>query len=222
MVFLPFLVDWVAVNVILFLIVLPIVFLLFYIASYNKKVKDTQRRILDVEILEFIDGQIDGTVSTKMLRDKSGLTKYEASARLQNLATQGLLRMSYSAKMKAFYKLRKPFDKRDPPTLSEEPFLTVQDVLTLFKHFDFAPDLQDLVIATRLPVKVIMREMRYFQKEKIIQILYGSTDGMGTATGSKSFVLEEPYRSNPDKFLAKEERLNLELREVLVKDSLLV
>ncbi|MEL6806036.1 MAG: hypothetical protein AAFO91_19930, partial [Bacteroidota bacterium] len=154
--------------------------------------------------------------------ESTGLKKSAVRIRLQSLATQGLVHMNYSTKMKAFYRLRSPIDRREVPELSDEPFLTVQDVLVLFKHFDLKPSLQDLVIATRLPIKVIMREMKYFQKQGIIQILYGSTDAMGTVTGTKSFVLEEPYRSNPDQFLAKEEKLNLELRKVLVKDSLLV
>ncbi|MEM8584311.1 MAG: helix-turn-helix domain-containing protein [Bacteroidota bacterium] len=219
---LPFLVDTATLGVIIFLIVIPILLLLFYMRFYNKTLKESQRDLLDADLLELFDTQPDGMLTANRVAELTGLKKSAVKIRLQSLAHQRLVHMNYSTKMKAFYRLRTPIDQREVPKLSEEPFLTVQDVLVLFKHFDLKPNLQDLVVATRLPIKVIMREMRYFQKEGIIQILYGSTDGMGTSTGTKSFVLEEPYRSNPDQFLAKEERLNLELKEVLVKESLLV
>ena len=211
-----------ALVVLISIIAVLLFFLGYFIYHHQRNLSGSQSKVLDIEILELLDEQIDGMLTVQQLTDQTKLSKAEARSRMHSLVNNGLVRMSYTSTMKGYYRLMKPLDKRAGPELSEEPFLTVQDILNLFKHYDYNPSLQDLLVATRLPIKVIMREMKYFQKEKIVTILYGATDGMGTAHGVRTLVLQEPYRTNPDKFLARELELNREVKETLVKESLLV
>lgn len=211
-----------ALIILISVMVVALSLLGYFIYHYQRNVTKSQSKVVDIEILELLHQQVDGMLTIQQLTNLTDLTKAEARSRMTSLVTNGLVRMNYTATMKGYYRLVQPLDQRPGPELSKEPFLTVQDILQLFKHYNFNPSLQDLLVATRLPVKVIMREMKYFQKEKIVTMLYSSTDGMGTTYGSRSFVLQEPYRTNPDQFLAREMELNREVKETLVKESLLV
>jgi len=73
---------------------------------------------------------------------------------------------------------------------------------------------------TGLPIVVIRREMKYFIKEKIVKMLYAYNSD-GTAT-SKTYILEEPYRSEPDIFLKKQEEIDFELEELLEEEIIRV
>ena len=83
--------------------------------------------------------------------------------------------------------------------------------MTLFKHHNHQLTIQDVCIDTGLPIPVIKREFKYFIKEKIVKLFY--TNGIGTQ--SISYILNEPYRNNPDAFLEKEEQINFQLEEIL-------
>jgi len=54
--------------------------------------------------------------------------------------------------------------------------------------------------------------MKYFIKEKIVNTV--STVGQY----DKTFILREPYRSDPDIFLEKQEEIDFELEELLEED----
>jgi len=208
-----------AVAILLMTFFMPICMLIFFIFSYRKNVKEIeydQHLITDKELLETIARQPGGIVSVKQLTEITPLTKQQARFRLIYFQGQGLLKQSHDSRMKAHYSLASPIDERPTPPLSDKPFLTVEDILTLFKHHDHKLTLQKICMSTGLPIVVIKRELKYFTKEKIIKMLYTYNEN-GTAT-SKTYILEEPYRSEPDIFLEKQEEIDFELEELLEED----
>ncbi|MEL6391731.1 MAG: helix-turn-helix domain-containing protein, partial [Bacteroidota bacterium] len=90
---LPFLANTTALLVIVFMIILPLVFLAFYMAAYQKTLKDTQRQLLDADLLELFDQQPDGMLTASRVAESTGLKKSAVRIRLQSLATQGLVHM---------------------------------------------------------------------------------------------------------------------------------
>lgn len=212
-----------AAIVIVFSIVLPILLLLFFIYQYNSNVKDIeydQHLITDKGLLEMIAGQPGGVVSLKQLVEVTPLTKKQVRFRLMYFQGQGLVKYSHDTRMKAYYSLTAPIDERPAPPLSDKPFLTVEDILTLFKHHDYQLTLQKICMNTGLPIVVIKRELKYFTKENIVKMLY--TYGADGATTSKTYILEEPYRSNPDIFMEKQEEIDFELEELLEEEMVRV
>ena len=145
----------------------------------------------------------------QMLAKDSGLTVKEAKARLTRLLYRGLLTHGYSKKFNNYYSLKEKMVDGPYPKLSEDPFLTIRDLILLFKHFDYRLSIQDLCLATDLPVEVIVQEMKFFLKEKIDQI---SADGM--SVGSKYFILLDPYRENPESIADKEAALDLNAKKL--------
>ncbi|PHN07136.1 hypothetical protein [Flavilitoribacter nigricans] len=203
-------------------VALPIVFTFLFIWLYNRnrarKSAETQNLIQDREILRFIGSQPDGLISIDQLVEHSKMTRSQARVRLNLLREFGVLEPHYAAGFRAYYSLAGPLDERPAPKLSPEPFLTVEDMLTLFKHFDFRITPQQLIMSTGLPVTILRREMKYFQKQGILQSLtpYGQ---IGTAE-SRSYVLMEPYRSNPERFLDQRLDLDRQMESILRKEDL--
>ncbi len=196
-----------------------IIFLIYYIASTASAQKRTQRDLPDRDLLRLIARQPDGLLSVKQLAQESGLTKAEARARFSQLYMAGLLNRSTSKKAKYYYSLRQPLDERKPPDLSPEPFLTADDILQLFKFYDYKLDTQKLIIATGLPLRIIKREMKYFESEGMVTTLSRSVQY--GAPSSKVFVLQEPYRSDPRKFLSREREMNAKVKELLRQDLMI-
>ncbi len=192
-----------------------ILLMLIAIWQYYKQVKhveNTQHKLSDKELLLKFEAEPDGFLTVKRLMENSDLTKSEAKFRMTYLSYMGFLKTSYNSSYKSVYSLNKKLDRREIPELSNKPFLTVEDILKLFKTYDFQLSLQNMCIATGLPLSVIKKEMKYFEKEKVIESMTEYTaDGM---TGRKFWTLKEPYRSNPDKFLALETKMNLELEKL--------
>lgn len=183
---------------------------------YNKKREESQHYLSDKELLLLIDAEPDAMITKKQLARQTELTQSEASNRMSYLMMQGILRASYDSKFQYYYSLKEKIDHRDPPQLSAKPFLTVEDIILLFKHFDFNLSIQKICIASGLPVSVIKKEMKYFEKEKVIKTLYNTaTDGFSTRT---FYILQEPYRSNPDGYLDSEERMDLDLERLYEKE----
>lgn len=60
--------------------------------------------------------------------------------------------------------------------------------------------------------------MKYFQKQKIIQTLSQSSHYGGA--GGKTFVLQEPYRSEPERFLEQQLDLDRQMESILRKEDL--
>lgn len=187
--------------------------LLIYLAykSHIKTIEYDQYLLTDKELLQLIAEQPGGLISPKQLSDITPLNKKQSKTRLMYLLNQKILKSHYDSSFKYYYSLKKPIDTRLAPTLSDKPFLTVEDILTLFKHHNHQLTIQDVCIDTGLPIPVIKREFKYFIKEKIIKLLYTNEGG----TQSISYILGEPYRSNPDIFLEKEAQINFELEEIL-------
>ena len=192
--------------------------LLIYVAmkTYEKSNLETQSYFTDREILLLISEQPDGMMTAKRLSENSTLTVKQAKTRLSYLMQQGILKVAYDNKFKYHYSLREEIDERPQLDLSDEPFLTVEDILLLFKHHDFKLTYQKACISTGLPVSIIKREFNYFIKQKIMnKVSSSSLDGSYT---KYLFLLEEPYRSDPDKFLEREKEMNLELQKIYVKE----
>jgi len=211
--------DPVALAVILVAIVLPTFLLFFFIIQYQKNVKEIeydQHLITDKELLQTIARQPGGLASIKQLVEVTPLNKRQLRFRLMYFQGQGLVKYSHDTGMKAYYSLAAPIDERPAPPLSDKPFLTVEDILTLFKHHDHKLTVQKICMDTGLPIVVIKREMKYFTKEKIVKMLY--TYGADGMTTSKTYILEEPYRSDPDIFLEREDEINFELEELLEEE----
>lgn len=205
--------------VVIFTIILPLVFLFVYVARQKKHTRDTQRDLSDRELLRIIASKIDGFVTAQELAKETPLTKAEASARLMSLATVGILKTSTRMMSDYHYELARPIEEVDPITLSPEPFLTANDILKLFKAYNYRLDYQNLIMATGLPLNILKREMKYFDKEDLVKSMYRQI-GQGMYPYS-FFLLEEPYRSNPDQFLQHQETVDLKLKEILKSDQLI-
>ena len=207
------------VIVLIFAVIVPIFLLIFFVVQYQKYVKEIeydQHLITDKELLETIARQPGGIASIKQLAEITPLTKKQVRFRMIYFMGQGVVKQSHDAKMSAYYSLAAPIDERPAPPLSDKPFLTVEDILTLFKHHDHKLTLQKICMNTGLPIVVIKREMKYFIKEKIVKMLYTYNEN-GSAT-SKTYILEEPYRSDPDIFLEKQDEIDMELEELMKEE----
>lgn len=214
----------IVLTVVITIIVLALIALAYwankYYAGHKKVNRETQRFITDYAILELIESQPDGLLDAKGLAAVTELDEKEALRRLMMLHTWGVLYYMHDNWSKIHFSLRRPLDRREPPALSAEPFLTVDDIVRLFRHHDFRLTPQDLVTSTRLPANVLQREMKYFQREKVVQQLYSHDPNSGTVT-QKFYVLREPYRSNPEAFLEKGANMDLQLKELLRNEDLL-
>ena len=199
------------------LLLLFVVWMYYYQQSSNSQ---TQRHISDKDLLLMLHNEPDQLLSPHQLADKTELTLTEARARLNALFSYGILQRSYNSRGRHFFGTRDPVI--DPPDLelSNDPFLTVEDLLQIFEAYDYKVTAQQMILTTGLPLAVLKRELKYFEKEKIIQKLQ-RTDSNGTVM-QRFYVLQDPYRSDPDRFREKADRLNLEMREILLNDNLIV
>jgi len=196
-------------------IVVPILLFLVIYFFYQKKVKQieySQDELSDKDLILMFSKEPDGYLTSERLAKKSGLSKSDARFRLQYFQHNGILSNGYSKTMKMYYQLNEPLVEKEIPALSNKPFLTVEDLLILFKTFDYRISLVKLCVATGLPVSILKRELKYFEKEKILETISYSNDTTGyTRT---TYVLKEPYRSRPDEFLELETKMNIELEKI--------
>ncbi|MEL7159863.1 MAG: hypothetical protein AAFN92_03825 [Bacteroidota bacterium] len=207
--------------VLLFTIIIPLVALAIALYAHAKaRSPETQRLLSDRDLLELIQGQPDQLLTPHQLRDASELTLTQARGRLSDLFMYGILTRSYNSKGRYFYGLSDPLSKQPDLELSPEPFLTVEDLLALFDTYGNQITAQEMIVATGLPLAIIKRELKHFEKEGIVQVLKRS-QGQGMTT-RRFIVLKEPYRSNPEQFRQKAGVLDLELKEILRNDNLLV
>lgn len=196
------------------------VFLIWYLKARSTTLSDTQAKLSDRDLLLRIVREPDGFVSPNGLSQVTRLTKGEARTRLQTLAMAGILDSAYNSRLQTFYSLRHPPADREVAQLSPEPFLTVDDLLTIFEQYDWRPRDQDLILATGLPLALIRREMKYFINEAVVDQLYFS-EGYGKQS-QRLYVLREPYRSQPEAFRRRAGRDDLQLRTILRNDNLIV
>lgn len=173
----------------------------------------THYEFTDKEILLLISEQVDGMCDADTLAKHSTLTKKEAKARLAALSHRSILTTGYGNSFNYYYSLKEPITKGAYPKLSPHPFLSVRDLMLLFKHFDYRLTIQDICLATNLPVAIIGEEMKYFLKEKIVdQITQTAADGMNTS--GNFYILKDPYRQDPQKVIQKEKALDLNVSKM--------
>ncbi len=195
------------------LIVMTLI-IIYGVKSFQKAVKASYDKISDRDLVLFIDKQPDKVVDKKLVARTFGLSKTMTSSRLSSLHHNGVLSVLTNKSMTSYsYTLSKPIDKSYNIDLSQEPFMTLEDLLNIFKHCDYKVSMQELILITGLPLKVIKREMKYFEKENIIKIMLKAKNDYSY---QRVYMLNEPYRSNPDAFL-KLENTNFELREIYEK-----
>lgn len=202
------------------ILTLVVLTLVIYLVWRQRTSASQQSKISDRDLLLRLSREPDGFLTPDRLSKSTQLTKGEARSRLMRLAMAGLLDQGYNRRLVSHYTLREPLDDREPPDLSADPFLTVDDLLLLFERYDFRPRDQDLIMATGLPLAMIRREMKYFASEGVVDILYLSA-GYGKQS-QRTYVLQEPYRSQPDAFRRRASRDDLELREILRNDNYIV
>lgn len=190
-----------------------------YDAKQKKMRRDTQRLVSDRELLKIIEGKIDGFVTAREIAADTELTIAEAKARLLAMGYTGILRTSLQGMSVHHFELTRPIEEVEPPELSPEPFLTANDILKLFKLYDYRLDYQNLIMATGLPLNILQREMKYFAKEKMVKTMNKSM-GYGSRP-YRFFLLAEPYRSDPDSFIKNEASVDLKLKELLKNDQLI-
>lgn len=198
------------------LMVLLIAWLIFYQTRGNKRVKDTQRLITDKALLQLLAEHPGGLLSVHEVAERTPLSVGEARSRLYYLATQSVLRMGAGGN-RHYYELYAPWEApANELSLSEDPFLTLEDLQQIFKAYDHRVSPGDLIIATGLPWKVLAREMTYFQKKGVVQKVRIARPGDSLI----QYVLKEPYLSQPGGEEA--EAINLELKEILRNEDLLL
>ena len=184
------------------------------VKAYMKSISASYEKVSDRDLLLFINEQPDKIIDKKLVARTFGISKTQSSSRLSSLQHNGVLSVLYNKSMTSYsYTLSRPINKDTDIDLSQEPFMTLEDLLKIFKHYDYQVSMQELILITGLPLKVIKREMKYFEKEKIIKIMLKMQNQY---TYQRLYMLNEPYRSNPDAFL-KLENANFELREIYEK-----
>lgn len=200
--------------IILTSVVLMGLLIMWSVKKYNNSINDSYAKVSDRDILLFIDEQPDKIIDKKMAIKKLDITKSQMGSRLALLQRNGVLSVLYNKSMTSYsYTLSRSIDKDYNIDLSSEPFMTLEDLLKIFKHYDYQISMQELILVTGLPLKVIQREMKYFEKENIIKIMLKMQN---QHSYQRIYMLNEPYRSNPDAFL-KLENTNFELKEIYEK-----
>ncbi|WP_020566980.1 hypothetical protein [Neolewinella persica] len=212
--------DEIAIAV---LVALVIFLISFGVIAYIRQLKtnrETQRTLSDRDLLQMVANEPDQLLSPHQLRDKTGLSLNEARTRLNSLYTFGVFIRSSNRTGRHFFSLKDPLQDIPKLALSADPFLTVEDLLEIFEHYDYRVTPQELLMATGLPMDILKREMKYFESEKIVQRLQ-RMDSAGMVT-RKFYVLQDPYRSDPDRFRVQASKIDLEMREILMNDNLIV
>jgi len=196
-------------------------FLLYWAYYSYTAVSESNFELTDREILHFIGEQADGLASAEILSDRTDLNKSEAKNRLSLLHMRQVLHGSHSSHWpyQTHYSLKQKIDERTAPVLSNNPFLSVEDLLKLFIHHDYKLTLHDLIMATNLPINIIVREMKYFIKNKIVNAVTQSysPDGMTTVYSKSFYVLRGEYRDNPESLIKDQEKYNLDLSKIYEK-----
>ena len=212
--------DMIALTVIATIVLFALTFLIVAVIKQRKTNRLTQRLISDRDLLRLLDTEPDQLLSPHQLRDKTDLTLNEARARLTSLHEFGVLRRNGNRRGRHFYGLNRELVEAPDLNLSPEPFLTVEDLLNIFDTYNYRVTPQELIMATGLPLAIIKREMKYFENQKIVQRLQ-RVDNAGM-TVHRFYVLQDPYRSDPDRFRVQASKMDLEMREILLNDNLIV
>jgi hypothetical protein len=191
---------------------LAIIFAIVYTRKTKTAVKHSQSKISDKELILYIDSRTDKIVNFKTLMQEFDLTKFEAKGRLNQFLYNGLLRILRTRNgLQSYYTLAKPIETSYDLQLSDDPFMTIEDLMLIFKHYDYQVSLQELCLCTGLPIKVLLEEMKYFEKEGVVKCLVQSS--YTGSFGQRVYKLCEPYISNPDQYISLK-AANFELKEI--------
>ncbi len=185
--------------------------ILLYRNNHIKVPRVTQWQISDKEILLMMSQQRSGYLSPEQLAKGSGLSKGYAKKRLFALLHKRVITNRFSG-MKQFFKLKEEIDNRPGPKLSNNPFITTDDLFLLFAHHNYELTIHKICIDTGLPVNVIYKELERFVKEKVIVKI-------SDRFFNTSYILREPYSSNPEKEVDSEDFLNLDLSKIYQKET---
>lgn len=201
------------------IIVAMTAFIAFFVSRSKQQTRDTQRLITDLELLRLFEKQPGGLLSADMIAKKTELTKGEATARLSNLSTGGLLIAGTNPSgMKYFYELSAPLEEIPGIELSGEPFLTIEDLQEVFIAYDYKVSPHDLMVTTGLPWNMLSREMQHFRKQGVIDVAYIQRPG----DSYKQYILMEQYHRSETFDLESRTRINEEVKQVLFDENLLV
>jgi len=199
-------------SIIVSILLFTILFVIIYTRRTSRVVRDSQSYLSDKELIEFINGQPDKIVNSKILMEEFGISKFDAGARLRNFSNNGILKtLSTRNGLSVYYMLSKPIEKPYDLELTDDAFMTVEDLMLIFKYNDYQVTLQEICLTTGLPIKIINEEMKFFEKENVIKCLLMTNNG--GFTHQRIYTLCEPYRSNPDQFLNLKD-VNYELNEI--------
>lgn len=203
--------PWFAIPILIFTIVFVVGIIIWSLKKYNKTTEESRAIISDRDLLLLMNSEPDRIISLENLAKKSGLQKSQASMRLSSLYMSGVLRQMSSG-FKSFYELKKAIDSKNLLKLSEKPFISIEDLFTLFEHYKHKMDLQDICVATGLPFKVIKREMKYFQQEGIVHHMHSyATDG---TTANRFYTLQEEYKAHRENAGVRNAEINLDLEKI--------
>lgn len=205
------------------LVVLLVALVIFAIVVHKYQTKqrsETQRHLSDRDLLLRLSKEPDGYLTPESLSKTTQLSKGEARTRLSALHIAGILDQAYNSRMVLYFSLRHPLEESTLADLSTDPFLTVEDLLTVFAACNYRPSDRDLIMATGFPLAIIHREMSYFAEEGVVDRLH-QTEESGKQS-QRTYVLKEPYRSQPEQFRLRAETDDLALRTILRNDNFIV
>ena len=195
--------------------------LLYWAPKLMTDTSTTQRAITDGGLIKLFADQPDGLLSPHRLSDLTDLTLSQARQRLNAFYAIGILKKSHNQKARSFFSLREPYSEPPAVAFSPDPFLTMEDLMKVFRAHDGQITVQEMILATRLPLRVLIREMKHFEKQGIVEQL-STTHGSNGGTMVKFYVLQDPYRSDPTAFEARAGTVNMELKELLTNEQLIV
>ncbi|MBT8220504.1 MAG: hypothetical protein KJP00_11800 [Bacteroidia bacterium] len=198
---------------ILVFITLLVLGIIFGMKAYQKSLAIAQYIINDRDLLLLINDEPDSIINAESLAKTSGLSLGDAKKRLGYLANSGILNRLNNSKFKTFYELKKEIQNDTLIKLSAEPYLTIEDLFELFDHHGYKMSLQDICISTGLPIEIIKREMKYFEKEGIVHSLVRTVGFVQHAV----YILQEPYKNDPRRYRNIEEEVNLDLEKIYLK-----
>lgn len=181
------------------------------IKKYNADAVKSQNKLSDRDLLLLINDETDNIINSANLARKASISKMQAQSRLSKLMYAGLVNQMSSG-FKSFYELKKPIESEDLISLSDKPYISIEDLFTLFEHYDQKMDLQDICVATGLPFKVIKREMKYFEKEGIIHEM--TQHGANGFLSYKFYTLRDSYKGKREDQSIRSEKINLDLEKL--------
>lgn len=186
------------------------------VRQHRSSMNASETRLTDRDLLLLINAEPDRIINAANLAKKSGISLSQARTRLHRLMYAGVVHQMTSG-FKYFYELKNPIQKENLIDLSDNPFISIEDLITLFEHFEYKMTLQNICIATGLPFKIIKEEMKYFQKEGVVHEM-SQHSGTGLIA-NKFYTLQDGFKGSRGDFVARDKEINLDLEQIYKKIS---